>query len=93
MLLELEIKMPKSEIEIQEDPFLILGYGVNAFFDILLSLCMMFCFISVASIPIFIIYSSMGQGTYSEENSYPISRFLLGNMGGASVFCHSGFMD
>ena len=39
MMKELDIKMPKSEEQIQDDPFLILGYGVNAFFDILMSLC------------------------------------------------------
>ena len=93
MLHELGIKMPKSEKQIKEDPYLIIGYGINAFFDILLSLCTMFCMISIAAIPIFFIYSSMGQGTYSDEKSYPISKFLLGNMGGASVFCHSGLME
>jgi hypothetical protein len=67
MLNELGVKMPKSDGEIQEDPFLILGYGVNAFFDILLSLCMMFCAISIVCIPIFIVYSKMGQSTYSDE--------------------------
>ena len=65
MLHELGIKMPKSEKQTQEDPFLILGYGVNAFFDILLSLCLMFCTISIAALPIFYIYSAMGQSTYS----------------------------
>ena len=34
LMQELNFKMPKSEEEISQDPFLILGYAVNAFFDI-----------------------------------------------------------
>ena len=29
------LKVPKGAGAIEEDPFLILGYGVNAYFDIL----------------------------------------------------------
>ena len=35
LLEEMEIKMPKSESQIIEEPFLLLGYGVNAFFEIM----------------------------------------------------------
>lgn len=60
MLNELGMKMPKSEEEIQDDPYLVLGYGVNAFFDILWSLCVMFGCITIFCIPIFYIYKNMG---------------------------------
>jgi hypothetical protein len=93
MLQELGMKVPKSEREIQKDPFLILGYGVNAFFDILFSLCVMFCCISIFALPIFYTYSKLGQSTYFEEKSYPISRLMLGNMGGATMFCSSALME
>ena len=36
MLKELGLKMPKTEIELQKEPFLRLGYGVNSYFDIIL---------------------------------------------------------
>jgi hypothetical protein len=93
MLLELGMKMPKSEEQLKEDPFLILGYGINAFFDILLSLCIMFISITIFSLPIYYIYSSIGQKAFSQEITYPISRFLLGNMGGSSIFCHQNLME
>ena len=73
MLNELGIKMPKSEEEIQKDPYLVLGYGVNAFFDILQSLCYMFCCITIFSIPIFYIYKNLGQDTYRDDKTHPIS--------------------
>ena len=93
MLAELGIKMPKSEETVQEDPYLILGYGVNAFFVILLSLCSMFCCISLFAIPIYYSSKSMGQDSYRDDKTHPISQFLLGNMGGATMFCHSALME
>jgi hypothetical protein len=32
LLMEMKIKLPKGEAQMQNDPFLILGYGVNAYF-------------------------------------------------------------
>ena len=32
LLKEMDVKMPKGEHEVTEDPFLVLGYGVNAYF-------------------------------------------------------------
>jgi len=57
MLEDIGIKIPKSENEIDADPFLILGYGVNAYFDILESLSSMFFMITIFAIPIFLIYA------------------------------------
>lgn len=31
---ELQVKIPKTEKEVAEDPYLMLGYGMNAFFDV-----------------------------------------------------------
>ena len=35
MLANMEIKLPKTEEALDKDPFLLLGYGVNSYFDIL----------------------------------------------------------
>lgn len=56
LLQELNFKVPKSENEIKEDPYLILGYGVNAYYDILLSLCTLFLCITIFCIPIYYTY-------------------------------------
>ena len=40
---KLELSVPKSDLRIEEDPFLLLGYGMNSYFEIMLGLmCMMF---------------------------------------------------
>lgn len=36
LLLQMKIKLSKGEAEINKEPFLLLGYGVNAYFDIML---------------------------------------------------------
>ena len=69
---------------------MILGYGVNAYFYLLGELARIFGFISLLAMPLFIIYASgvSGQGgAFSEDNSYLLSKFTLGNMGGSSVYC------
>jgi len=58
MLKDLGVKMPKNEAQISEDPYLVLGYGVNAYFDILYSLSLMFVCITIFCLPIYWIYSS-----------------------------------
>lgn len=71
MLEDIGIKVPKSEGEIDADPFLILGYGINAYFDILESLSSMFTIITIFAIPMFLIYAE-GDG-FSDQISKPIS--------------------
>ena len=38
LLEEMQIRMPKSETQLNNEPFLRLGYGVNSYFDIMLSI-------------------------------------------------------
>jgi hypothetical protein len=56
LLEEMEIKIPKSETQLIKEPFLMLGYGINAYFDLLLSLMYMFIVITIACTPIYIVY-------------------------------------
>ena len=84
------IDMPQSDREIEEDPFLILGYGVNAYLFMLQELARMFAVISLLAVPLFVIYAlgvSGRVGAFSEDDSYLLSKFTLGNMGGSSVYC------
>lgn len=57
LLEEMEIKMPKSESDLVGNPFLLLGYGVNSFFDIQSHLSVMFLIISAFLLPVFLWYS------------------------------------
>lgn len=35
LLNKLDMKIPKSDIAIENDPFLLLGYGMNSYFEII----------------------------------------------------------
>lgn len=87
LLEEMNIKMPKSDSLIISEPFLILGFGVNAFFDIIKSLMYLMLCIFVFTIPILMIYKeNPQQGLKSLELSpvkFWFDSFSLGNLGGA----------
>mmetsp|Transcript_5223 Transcript_5223/g.8087 ORF Transcript_5223/g.8087 Transcript_5223/m.8087 type:complete len:188 (-) Transcript_5223:2954-3517(-) len=92
LLEEMNIKMPKSENQLIEDPFLILGYGVNAYFDIMLALSYMFLTIAIFCIPVYYAFAyneSHGLMALSKGFKYSISQWSIGNMGGAITTCHS----
>lgn len=79
--------MPKSELAIEEDPYLLMGFGMNAYFDIMKQLIFMFFWISVFFVPVFYIYSSYDG--LKNAPYYPLDMWSLGNMGGSSVQCGS----
>jgi hypothetical protein len=84
---KMDLKMPKSELAIEEDPFLLMGFGMNAYFDIMKQLIFMFFWISVFFVPVFYIYSSYDG--LKNAPYYPLDMWSLGNMGGSSVQCGS----
>jgi hypothetical protein len=55
---ELGIKIPKGDKEITDNPFLLLGYGINAQFDIMLSMVYMFICITIFCIPVYYVYKN-----------------------------------
>lgn len=58
MLNELDLKFPKEDLS---DPYIVLGYGVNAYFQILASLARMFFWVFIFALPMFYIYGFEGQ--------------------------------
>lgn len=48
------LKIPKSERQQVNDPFIVLGYGINAYFDIIFNLMMMMLLCSFAFFPIMV---------------------------------------
>ena len=85
LMKELALEMGENEEQIQEDPYLILGYGLNAYFDVLDSLSKMLLAITIFMIPVFYMYS-MGQA-YNDQRSHIISQFMMGSLGGAGTRC------
>jgi len=83
MLHELGVPIPEGEEGLLENPYLLGGYGVNAYFNILEYLSQMFVFITLCCIPLYFIYGS-GVGLKGWK-SFPVMRFTLGNLGGANT--------
>ena len=87
---DMGMKVPNSETELIENPFLILGYGINAYFDMMLQLCEMFLIITVFFIPVYIWYAGNREGALSSKEMNPFKQlrvFTMGNLGGASTIC------
>lgn len=82
---KLDMSIPKSDLAIEEDPYLQLGYGMNAYFQIVLQLmCMMFLIMCV-TVPMMLIYSS--QNALEQLPGYSFNAYTLGNFGGSQSLC------
>jgi len=87
LLAQMKIKMPKSEEAIINDPFLILGYGLNAYFDMMVSLSCLCLAITVFMIPLYNGYAFNDEKGLQNESKYVVNQFTLGNLGGSNIFC------
>jgi len=77
---KLELKVPKSDLMLEKDPYLLLGYGMNSYFQIMLQLMYLCMLICVVTVPLMFVYSSAGGFT-------GMNAFSLGSLGGADVYC------
>ena len=77
--------MPENDKECVEDPFILLGYGINSFFDLMYSLFWLAIFITIFMMPLMIEFSSYDG--LAKESKYVFNQFSLGNMGGTTVAC------
>lgn len=82
---ELGVRIPESDLSQREQPYLIAGYGVNAYFDFLMHVCKMFLCIFIFALPLYYYYGK-GVGLKGWK-SFPVTRFTMGNLGGADMFC------
>lgn len=89
LLKELELHMPSSEEALNEDPFLILGYGINAYFEIISSLFWMMTVISIVFIPVLAVYADNTVNGLAQQPKAIINMWSLGNMGSSTVSCKS----
>lgn len=69
-----------------------LGYGVNAYFDILYQIMCMFIVVTIVCIPLLYVYSSSPAGgvqLYLKDAGFKLTlaTYSLGNLGGATVVC------
>jgi len=54
------MKIPKTDIALEEDPYRQVGYGINSYFDIIGQLATMFCVITLVMIPTMLMFSHYG---------------------------------
>jgi hypothetical protein len=80
---ELELEPPEVNLT---EPYLLLGYGINAYFQILASIARMFFWVTVFAIPLYYTYGIYG-GYFKDGGGYFITRWFAGNFGGSNVFC------
>jgi len=58
LLKKMDMRMPKNDMKLEEDPYLRLGFGMNAYYDTLRYLMIMMFLIFLFCIPTMVIYSS-----------------------------------
>ena len=87
LLAQMKIKMPKSENTLMEDPFLILGYGVNAYFDIMISLAILCFIVTLFMTPVMMMYSGNDIKGLQSQPKYAFNQLTMGNLGGSSTLC------
>jgi len=88
---KLELGVPKSDLRLEEDPFLLLGYGMNSYFQVMVELMIMVGLISLVTIPLMGTFAS-----FDALESYPnfsMNKYTLGNIGGADAFCQQSSFD
>ena len=80
-------KKPKvSEEDLNRDPYLLLGYGMIAYRDLMLTLICIFALFSALMIPAFIFYT--GQAGYGTTDGVGFaSAYSLGSFGYSYVGC------
>jgi hypothetical protein len=81
--MKMGIAMPNTHAEeFANNPFLILGFGINAYFKIIKAMLYMMFWVCIANIPLFYIFSQ-----YDTHKGFPLASLSLGNMGGADSIC------
>ena len=55
---KLGMKFRRSEQQIEDDPFMLLGYGLNSYFSVVLQLMVMMGLIHLLSLPLMMTYAS-----------------------------------
>ena len=77
--------MSKSDLLLEQDPYLRLGYGIQAYFDIILQLLWLMLLCMLVTTPLMIKFANFD--ALNGQLAYAVNMFSLGNMGGATAQC------
>jgi hypothetical protein len=58
ILKDMGMEMPGNDAEVVEDPFILLGYGINSFFDLMSQLFWFAIFVTIFMMPLMLEFSS-----------------------------------
>ena len=70
---------------------LLLGSGVNSYLSLIMSLLMMMISFSLTLVPAML--AARHFGISSENSTFEINQFALGNIGGAHVLCKQDYIS
>ena len=73
-----------------DDPYLSLGFGICAYFNMLRTFMFAFFLLTIFALPIIFVYQS--QGGLEGARNYDRSQFSLGNMGFSQASCHNWYI-
>lgn len=77
--------MPENDKDVIANPYLLLGYGFNAYFDVIRDLVYYFFFTSIFVMPLFMIY---GKSQALADYTYAgLAEMTMGNIYGSSIQC------
>jgi len=79
----MDIPLPENDRDVAEDPFILLGYGINSFFDLMSQLFWFAIFVTIFFTPLMVEFSKHN-GLHLEPR-YIFNQFSLGNLGGSNV--------
>jgi len=82
---KLNLAVPKSDQLIEDDPFLLLGYGMNSYFQVMVELMWMVGIITLVLAPIMMTFASFD--ALATFPGYDFNQYTLGNIGGSSAVC------
>lgn len=84
-----QLKIPETNNErlVENDPFLILGMGMNEYFNLMVKLMIFFLIFTLVLFP-FAFYFASKKGLDSTAY-YGFTKYHIGNIGGATTYCAS----
>ena len=76
-----------TEETMKKNPFLVLGFGINIYFDTLIGLMVLFGVFTLLQLPAMYMYSQYSG--MSSLTQYGVGQYMLGNLGYAKTKCVS----
>jgi hypothetical protein len=70
---DVKFKQPKNEVELEDNPFLYLGYGVNAYFSTMLHMVKMLLVITLFTMPMLAVYSGNDTKALKDLANYSVN--------------------